>query len=480
MAPVEIAIKEIQFFVRNLRTRMPFRFGTATVLAAPILHVAMEVELASGFRATGYAADVLPPKWFDKDPDRSYAENLADLMWGARRGAAIYGAIAATPGVVFEIWRCGYHAMLQWADEHGLNHLTAGQGSSLMERALIDGLGNAIGMSYYRMLADNVLGIELGALHAQLQNVEPAQVIAPKPLADVFVRHCVGLADPILVSDIENEDRVDDGLPQALEEYLSSQAISYLKIKVCGDQEADIERLRRIAGLLSGLTRRYYISLDGNEQYADVGSLIQMLERMTADPELKVFYENVIFIEQPFDRKRALDPSLADSFAKIPSNKPLIIDESDDDLFTFLQAVEVGYKGVSTKICKGLIKAIANQALAQRLGAGYFLTAEDLMNVPVVPLHQDMVHLAALGISHAERNGHHYVHGLDHLSLAEKEFCHQRHGSMYGKVNGGLALNVTAGRVNLRSLQTSGLGVADGVDLKSMVPLEEWSFESLG
>ncbi len=140
----------------------------------------------------------------------------------------------------------------------------------------------------------------------------------------------------------------------------------------------------------------------------------------------------------------------------------------------------MGYKGVSTKICKGLIKAIANQALAQRLGAGYFLTAEDLMNVPVVPLHQDMVHLAALGISHAERNGHHYVHGLDHLSLAEKEFCHQRHGSMYGKVNGGLALNVTAGRVNLRSLQTSGLGVADGVDLKSMVPLEEWSFESLG
>ena len=127
---------------------------------------------------------------------------------------------------------------------------------------------------------------------------------------------------------------------------------------------------------------------------------------------------------------------MADSFAKIPSNKPLIIDESDDDLFTFLQAVEVGYKGVSTKICKGLIKAIANQALAQRLGAGYFLTAEDLMNVPVVPLHQDMVHLAALGISHAERNGHHYVHGLDHLSLAEKEFCHQRHGSMYGKVNG--------------------------------------------
>ena len=102
------------------------------------------------------------------------------------------------------------------------------------------------------------------------------------------------------------------------------------------------------------------------------------------------------------------------------------------------------------------------------------------MNLPVVPLHQDMVHLAALGIRHAERNGHHYVHGLDHLSDSERRVCQERHGHIYGSCGDGLALKVADGRIDLRSLQEPGLGVSNAVDLRSMVPLDEWRYDSLG
>jgi hypothetical protein len=476
---IPIAIKEIQFYVRNVRTRMPFRYGTATVRAAPMLHVSMEVELASGSMATGYAADVLPPKWFDKDPGKSYEENIQDLVWGAKTAASIYREVASTPGVVFDIWRSAYGETLRSADEHGLNHLTGGHGSSLMERALIDGLGNATGMSYHQMLQANLPGIDLGALHHQLKGVTPGQIIAPTPLADLQVRHCVGLADPIRTDDIDDAERLVDGLPQALEEYIETQGISYFKIKVCGDQDADLERLRSIARLFETRTSPFHVSLDGNEQYSDIDTLIGMLEQMVADPVLRPLYDSIIFIEQPLDRSKALDPTLTSSIGNIPKQKPMIIDESDGDLGTFLEAVEVGYQGVSTKNCKGLIKAIANQALARHFGETYFLTGEDLLNLPVVPLHQDLVHLAALGIRHAERNGHHYVHGLDHLSDSERQVCRERHGNIYHSSGQGMTLNVVDGRIDLRSLQESGLGVSKAVDLRSMAPLDEWRFDSL-
>ncbi len=477
--PDKIAITNTRFFMRNVRTRMPFRYGTAIVQAAPMLHVAMDVELTGGRRAIGYAADALPPKWFDKDPDKSYEENLQDLIWCARQAASVYAEIASKPATVFDIWREGYGAMLRESDDRGLNHLTGGHGSSLMERALIDGLGNATGMTYHQMLVGNQLGIDLGSLHHQLQGVDPSQVIAKKPLPTLYVRHCVGLADPILAAEIEENDRLNDGLPQALEEYVDAQGISYLKIKVCGDRDADLERLRSIGRLLDARSTPIRISLDGNEQFSDIDSLILLLEEMVADPVLRTLYERVIFIEQPLNRGDALNPTLAGSIAKIPEQKPLIIDESDGDLDTFLQAAEIGYQGVSSKNCKGLIKALANQALAKHFGDAYFLTGEDLMNLPVVPLHQDLVHLAALGIEHAERNGHHYVHGLDHLSPSEQNDCRQRHKHLYADGPAGLALQVADGRIDLRSLQQSGLGVSGGVDLASMVPLDEWRFDSL-
>ena len=474
-----IAVTNTRFFMRNVRTRMPFRYGTAVVRSAPMLHLAMEVEVAGRRKAIGYAADVLPPKWFDKDPGKTYEQNVEDLIWCARKAASIYAEIASKPGIAFDIWRQGYDAMRRESDAQGLNHLTGGHGSSLMERALIDGLGNAIGMSYHQMLVTNQLGIDLGSLHPQLRGVHPSQVIAGKPLSTLHVRHCVGLTDPILAADIEENERLNDGLPQALEEYVDTQGILYLKIKVCGDRDADLERLRSIGRMLDARSTPFRISLDGNEQFSDIDSLILLLEEMVADPALRRLYARIIFIEQPLNRGDALDPALAGSIERIPEKKPLIIDESDGDLDTFLRAVEIGYRGVSSKNCKGLIKALANQALAKHLGDAYFLTGEDLMNLPVVPLHQDLVHLAALGIEHAERNGHHYVHGLDHLSASELNECRQRHPLIYAENGAGLALRIVDGRIDLGSLQASGLGVSGGVDLASMVPLDEWRFDSL-
>jgi hypothetical protein len=481
--PEAVRINQIDFYMRNVFTRMPFKYGMATLTAVPILHVLMQVEWNDGRRATGVAADILPPKWFDKDPAKEYQDNVDDLIAVARAAATAYQDAGRQARSVFALWREGYDATLKFGDVRGLNHLTAAHGSTLMERALIDAVGIGCGASYHQMLRANILGLDLGALHDELAGVEPGQVVAATPIQRMYIRHTVGLADPIWTSEITATERLDDGLPQALEQYCSRQGLRYLKIKVNGVLSNDLERLRSIAALLDRGSAEYSISLDGNEQYKDMDSFVELLQKIQEDAALRRFYENVLYIEQPLERSIALDPTLAAGIRAVAASKPLLVDESDGDLDSFKEAVALGYLGVSSKNCKGLIKAVANQGLAQhytRQGPGtYFLSGEDLMNLPVVPLHQDLAHLAALGIEHVERNGHHYVKGLDHLSDAERQMCRAEHDALYSVQGESLALSINDGQINIASLQRPGLGVGVPTDVAAMVLLDDWNFETL-
>jgi hypothetical protein len=476
-------IHEIVFHMRNVRTRMPFRYGVATLTSVPILHVTLNAETHGGVRCLGYAADILPPKWFDKDPAKEYKDNVEDLLFVAQSAAQTLSDIGANPTSVFDLWQDVYAATLRAGDGRHLNHLTAAFGSTLMERAMIDALGRGIGLSYHSMLqtADNPLGVDLGQILASLDATQVRDVIAERPSSSIAIRHTVGLTDPIEDADIPDQDRLDDGLPQSLAAYITTQGLTHFKIKIQGDADADLERLRQIASVVERSVGSCVISLDGNEQYADLEPFESLLARLQG--ELPDFYRAISYIEQPLERSVALDPSQGARIARIGRDKPMIVDESDGDLDTFSRAIDIGYRGVSTKNCKGVFKALANQALAQQRSSDsvrYLLTAEDLMNLPVVPLHQDLAHIAALGLDHAERNGHHYVRGLDHLTQAERDACLQEHGTLYAGGSDGCRLSVTGGRIDLRSLQMPGLGVGEGtVDVTSMTPLDQWRFESL-
>ena len=409
-------------------------------------------------------------------PSQSYEDNVADLLWAARAARTAYLDAARSPKSFFAIWQAGYAQTVSAGDAHGLNRLTAVHGSTLMERALIDAVGCGVGASYFELLKANLLGLDLGAIHPELQGVEPSQVIGGAPLAQLHVRHTVGLADPIVPSDIAPEERLDDGLPQSLADCVECQGLAYFKVKVNGDLEADLARLAAIAELLDGRDAEYKVTLDGNEQYREMDSLIGLIDGIAAkQPRL---YERILYVEQPLERSVALDAALEPGIRAAAALRPLLIDESDDALDTFPQALALGYEGVSSKACKGLVKALANLALARR--AGCFLSGEDLMNLPVVPLHQDLAHVAALGIGHVERNGHHYVRGLDHLTAVERAACLATHGKLYREEDSGLvALDVREGKIEVGSLQVAGLGVGMPVEVDEMVELEEWEFASL-
>ena len=469
-----VTIKDIEFYVREMPMRMPFKFGNVVADSLTALHVAMDLELGHGRRARGWAADMLSPRWFDKDPSKEMAEGIRDLLDGARTAAAAYreaGRVGAAP---FAIWEAGYEAGRAWGRARGVNDLLASNGAALMERALIDGLGIALGQPYFALLQGNVLGLALEKIHPELAGLELAAVLPATPLRSLYVRHTVGLVDPIRTAAIAPEERLNDGLPQSLEECLEGQGLRYFKIKIGGDPAADFERLAAISALLDESGAEYHITLDGNEQYGDAVELLALLERIEKD--LGAFHHRILYVEQPMDRALSLDPALKKDIGVLARKCPLLIDESDESLDSFGRALDLGYSGVSSKSCKGLVKALANYALAwQRTAAGHpcFVSAEDLTVVPVVSLHQDLAHVVALGIGHVERNGHHYVRGLDHLSAAERAWCLERHDDLYRFEGQSGFLDIRAGQIAVGSLQRPGLGVDGAVDVAAMQPLEE-------
>ena len=107
--PIEIKVVRTRSGIRNAHTRMPFRFGVITMRAAPLLTLAVEIEDRRGARATGYAADFLAYRWFDKRPEKSLADNCADLLRAVEAARALY-LEAGEEGLAspFELWRATY------------------------------------------------------------------------------------------------------------------------------------------------------------------------------------------------------------------------------------------------------------------------------------------------------------------------------------------------------------------------------------
>ena len=482
--PIEIKVVDARSGIRNAYTRMPFRFGVITMRAAPLLTLAVEVEDGQGARATGYAADFLAYRWFDKRPEKSLADNCVDLLRAVETARDLY-LDAGADGVAspFELWRATYPEAERRALASGFNRLGASFGSSTLERAVIDGVGRLSGRTYFELVRDDHLGVDLGAISSELQGRAVREFLPARPLARVAVRHTVGLLDPITAADVA--EPVADGLPETLEDYLDHDGIGWLKIKVGGALGEDLARLEAIAAVLERRERRFGITLDGNEQYKDLDGFLALIEAIKASPGLGRLWRQVLFIEQPLDRVVAMDPGVTPALQELGRDKPVIIDEADGWVGAFKEAIALGYRGVSHKNCKGVYKSLHNLAIAQAHNARrgrreLFLSAEDLTNLPVVPLQADLASVALLGIAHAERNGHHYFRGLGHLGEAEKAAALAAHPDLYERRGDEVFLRITDGMLECASLQVPGMGFAAPPDMAAMTPVEDWNFASLG
>jgi hypothetical protein len=283
-------------------------------------------------------------------------------------------------------------------------------------------------------------------------------------LERVAIRHTVGLDDQV-----EGAGGVADTKENA--------GARYFKLKLNGDPGADTARLIRIGKQLATLSYDYGVTLDANEQYADLTGLRALADRLDRDSALKPIAAKLLYIEQPMPRDITGQAPLG-----ALAGRDFIIDEADDCYEAFPVARALGYRGISSKSCKGIYKSIVNATRAAKWsarGEKYFITSEDLTCQAGLCVQQDLALGAFIGVTHAERNGHHYVDGFGDAPADEAQAFLSAHPDLYVRDGNKVRLAIHHGDLLTGSLATAGFATSVHPAWSALSPLAHPKTKSL-
>lgn len=263
-----IRVVDIRTREQAVGLRLPFRYGATTLSEARQAIVTVRIR-SDGREATGQAAELMAPKWFDKSPDLSNDDNVAQLREAL---AMVRQRYLGTPD---RLTAFGLHALhdaehMAEAARLGLNGLVAGFGSALIDKAVIAALCRLEARSFFDVLRENRIGLN-SATAPDLDESDLGRFLRGlSPAKTILARHTIGAIDALTEAEIAPNQRLNDGLPESLEAAIDRYGLKAFKIKLTGNLSFDLERLRAINEVLDHLTDSYSATLDGNEQFSDV------------------------------------------------------------------------------------------------------------------------------------------------------------------------------------------------------------------
>ncbi len=438
-------LRNIAFAERRVAFRTPFRFGAITVTEAPQLFLSAEIEMEDGRRSLGMTAELMVPKWFNKDPALSPSDTVDQLRRAVDIAREIYLAAPGGESAFGLHAQCHDLCLAQCAEDE-IPGLAAAFGPAQIDKAILDALLRAQGLDVFSGLARNIAGLD-ARLTPDIDRQAITDYLSSRtPPSHVMVRHTVGMADPL----------------SSLAEVWRENGCRYFKLKLSGDVDADIARLSGIADALAATGADYRVTLDANEQYADLSALSALGEALENAPALRALSQRLLYVEQPLPR----DLTWTTPLGAFGERFAVIIDEAESAYDAFPKALALGYRGISSKACKGLYKSLLNGARAYAQfragGLAIFIAAEDLTCQAGLAVQQDTALVAFHGIAHAERNGHHYVDGFAATPDNEARAFLAAHPDLYEDHDGHIRLALHDGALSIGSLRQPGF--ASGVD----------------
>ena len=260
--------------------------------------------------------------------------------------------------------------------------LAAAYGPAEIDKAILDALLRGVETNFFDGMAGNIAGID-ARLSPDLKDDGHRDVSCPA------ASRC-----RVLPSGIPSASTIPSKARAVLPMRSENAGANYFKLKLSGDPDADAARLARIGKELDTLGHDYKVTLDANEQYADLAALQALIDRLDREPALRSIASRLLYIEQPMPRDITRQSPLGSLAAR-----GFIIDEADDSYDAFPAARALGYRGISSKSCKGLYKSIVNATRAAKWSAGgekFFVTGEDLTCQAGLAVQQDL----ALGALH--------------------------------------------------------------------------------
>ncbi|HIA19250.1 MAG TPA: hypothetical protein EYN70_07525 [Planctomycetaceae bacterium] len=279
--------------------------------------------------------------------------------------------------------------------------------ASPVDAALHDAYGKTLAANSYNLLGKDYVNRDLSHyLNEDFQGETLDQYTLRSPKDCMPLYHLVGALDPLADADLPN--RLNDGLPETLGEWIVHDQLTHMKIKLNGDDLAwDVERVIAVEAAAAAAQEtlactQWHYSLDFNEKCANVQYVLDFLAKLEEGSPAAL--SRVQYIEQPTHRDLRANPE--NRMHEAARIKPVVIDESLVDFESLLLARELGYSGVALKACKGHGEALLMGAAAQK--HNLFLCVQDLTCIGASFLHSASLAARIPGIAAIEGNGRQY------------------------------------------------------------------------
>lgn len=412
--PTDIQILEIRVETEPLPFRAPLKFGGRVVSHTDIINVTARVRNGAGREAEGMGSMPLGNVW--AWPSQSVdTEQSAEAI---RRLAKTVGAAAgnltgaAHPLDHVHLLSQQYRQLADAVTRElqitePMPMLAILVAASPIDAALHDAFGKVNDINSFNGLSAEFMTHDLSHyLNDEFKGEYLDQYTLREPKQRMPLYHLVGALDPLTDGDISN--RINDGLPETLPEWINFNGLTHLKIKLNGDNlDWDVDRVTAIDQVTAEAQakrgcQQWHYSLDFNEKCANVEYVLEFLRKV--EERAPEALGRAQYIEQPTHRDLKANPN--NKMHQAAKIKPVVIDESLVDFESLLLAREQGYSGVALKACKGHTEALLMAAAAQKYNM--FLCVQDLTCPGASFLHSAELSARIPGVAAIEGNGRQY------------------------------------------------------------------------
>lgn len=413
----DICIVEATCDFEPLSFRTPLKFGGRIIERSFLINVEVVVETRGGQSASGFGSMPVgnvwawPSKRLTAEQTETAMQKFAEEIVELGNACPEYGHPV---DMIYQLSGEYAHLGKTLPPKLGLDEempeLAQLVAASPFDAALHDAYGRANDASSYDLLGPDHMSYDLSDYLDESfkgEYLDRYTLREPQPRLPLY--HLIGASDPLTDADIK--ERIGDGLPETLPEWIAADGLTHLKIKLAGDDlDWDVDRVLAVERVASEAQaargcREWVYSLDFNEKCETVEYVLEFLKRVRE--QAPAAYDRVQYIEQPTHRDLQAHPE--NRMHEAAKLKPVVIDESLTDYDALLLAREMGYSGVALKACKGQTDSLLLAAAAQK--SGMFLCVQDLTCPGYSFLHSASLAARIPGVAAVEGNARQFCPG---------------------------------------------------------------------
>lgn len=381
----DVRVVSAEVYFLPVTTRVPLKFGAETLTGITAARVRVTVKDSEGRTAVGWGETPLNVQWFwpSSAAYEPRHQALRDLCGRVAEGWVTESSVGHPMELCHDFTSNVLPALSREfnaeRDCEDVPYLAALGVVSCVDIATHDAYGNLHKIDVYDTYSDQYMNRDLAHFLTEVDVPDmsfagkfPADFLQASVPSVMPAWHLVGGLDALDESELTGNEP-DDGYPVHLRQWMETDGLNCLKIKLRGnDSDWDYQRLVGV-GKIAVEFKAEWLTADFNCTVTDPEYVNSILDKLKQ--EHPNYWDMISYVEQPFPHD--LEANRIDVHS-VSERKPLFLDESAHDWKFVRLGRQLGWSGVALKTCKTQTGALLSLCWAKAHGMP--LMVQDLTN----------------------------------------------------------------------------------------------------